>query len=609
MIADTTREKIRLALALICVCASARLYWALIRVMPKIGSSEPTSMTEVFHWVRWLTHDSLLSIQKRTPDFWYTGDFIAYCAGLFLLYGVMVWLAKGIRSGWFLAMAAAAPVVFMGQLLCAPAMLSSDTYAYAFYGRLLAIFGVDAHAAAPAKTLTDPFLSGGYYQFVPSVYGPLWTVISAGLVIVGRGHVGFTLLLFRGLEALSALGSAGLIWVILKQLAPERAAQGTLLFLWNPLVIIESALSGHNDTCMMFLALLALWLHLRGSRWGAVMALTLSALIKVITAPLVPLYMLMIMRTTHGWRERSRFLGSAGLGAAAAVALSMFCARMSPNGLTMHTASSAQFFENNYHELLFKGLRRMFGEPADSIEAPMDFRPYWVAANGNTVLRAGTSKKTDALCQLKNQQPLLAISDEDSDDWLRVYDPVSHLQGYVDWMHLVVIDNPPIAETDATAQRLSGWPPDWPTVVKANRVIRMTTWGLFIAFGLLAAWKTRDFDTFLTWSTAFFLAAQLLVFTKIWPWYVIWPLAYGALKPDSGSTRLAIMLSAGMIIMYPLFDYSNSLQWSWVNDYRSLPTIVLPVVVFAAMQLWRAWERARPIGANDAAVRPVEVTR
>jgi len=260
---------------------------------------------------------------------------------------------------------------------------------------------------------------------------------------------------------------------------------------------------------------------------------------------------------------------------------------MNPNGLTLHTASTAQFYDNNYHEILFKGLRRLFGEQADSIEAPMDFRPYWVATSKRAVLRAGTSNTTNGLCQLKPLQELLAISDEDSDEWLKVYDPADHLQGYVDWPHLTVIDEPPIANTDPTSQRLSGWPPDWPTVVKANRLIRITTWSLFIAFGLLAAWKTTDFDKFLTWGTAFFLASQLLVFTKIWPWYAVWPLAFGALKPESAATRLAIMLSAGMITIYVLFDYSSSDQWNWVNDYRSIPTIILQVVLFAVLALWR----------------------
>jgi hypothetical protein len=562
-------------------------------LVPKIGSAEPTGTGEVFKWVRPLTHEALQSIQRRTDGFAYAGQFIGCCAGLFALYAIMLWLARGVRAGWFLGFSAGASAVFMGLLLFAPAMLSTDTYAYSYYGRLLAVYGVDAHSLAPARSMTDPFLCGGWYQFVPSVYGPLWTVISGGVVLAGGGHVGLTILMFRALEVVLALGCGGLIWVILNRLSPQHAAQGALLFLWNPAVVIESALGGHNDTCMMFIALLAVWLHLRGSKPGAVLALTLSALVKVITAALVPLYMLMILRRSSSWKEGAWFLGRAGLGAAAAVALSVLCARMNLNGVTVNTASSAQFFENNYHELLFKGLRLLLGEPADSIEAPMDFQPYWVATSGRAVLHAGTANKTKDLCRLKPEQDLLVISDEDSDDWLRVYDPADRMQGYVDWPHLTVIDSPPIARTDPTAKRLSGWPPDWPTVVKANRLIRMTTWGLFIAFGLLAAWKTTDFDSFLTWGTAFFLVADLLVFTKIWPWYAVWPLAFGALKPGSAATRLAIMLSAGMITMYVLFDFSSSDKWYWINDYRSIPTIVLPVVLFAILQFW---PRIKPAG-------------
>ena len=65
-----------------------------------------------------------------------------------------------------------------------------------------------------------------------------------------------------------------------------------------------------------------------------------------------------------------------------------------------------------------------------------------MGANGRAVLHAGTGNKTEDIALLRSGQPLLVISDEDSDDWLRVYDPVDHLQGYVDWEHLVVIDDP-----------------------------------------------------------------------------------------------------------------------------------------------------------------------
>jgi hypothetical protein len=217
----------------------------------------------------------------------------------------------------------------------------------------------------------------------------------------------------------------------------------------------------------------------------------------------------------------------------------------------------------------------------------MDFHTYWVAANWDTNLHEGTSNKSRDLCRLKSQQPLLAISDEDSDEWLRVYDPSHGMQGYVDWSHLVVIDNPPGADSNPTVKRLASWAPDWPTVIAANRWIRSVTWGLFVAFGLLAAWKTTDFHRFLLWGTAFFLASQLLVFTKIWPWYVIWPLAFGALKPASSGARLALLLSAGLILEYALIDYCNT-RFDWAYAYRSIPAVVLPVVLFGILKWWQS---------------------
>jgi len=116
-----------------------------------------------------------------------------------------------------------------------------------------------------------------------SWYGPLWTLISAGLAWLGGNHVGLTALLFRGLSVGAALGAAALLWSHLRRTVPERAAQGLVLFLWNPLLVIETGLSGHNDAIMLALVLLGVWLHLRGWKVAAVVSLTLSVLVKFLT--------------------------------------------------------------------------------------------------------------------------------------------------------------------------------------------------------------------------------------------------------------------------------------------------------------------------------------
>jgi hypothetical protein len=587
----SNREKLRSVAVLLCAGASARLYWVLFHLAAKTTSAEPTSAGEVFPWVKLLNRDSLDSIQRHTNNFTCAYQFIACVAGLFALYAIVIRIAKTIESRRFALLLGFTAALFMAVLLCSPVMLSSDTYAYSYYGRLLAFHGLDAHAVAPKSTLSDPFLMGGYYDFMPSVYGPLWTLISAGITRIAGSHIGLTLLLFRSLEAAATLGSGGLVYSILRRLSPQKAVWGTALFLWNPLVVMESALGGHNDACMMWFALLAVWLHLRGNKAACVVALTVSALVKVVTAPLVPLYILLILRRSGSWKKDAVFVGRAAGGAAAAIVIAVLGARMNPNGLTAHTAGSAEFYENNYHQLVFKGLRHLFGEAADTLNTPMDFTPWWAATSGHAILHAGTGNKTPDLRRLKDDQALLVISDEDSDDWLRVYDPADHIEGYVSWPHVSVIDEPDDAEKDPTIRRLAAWPQEWPTVVKANRLIRVFTWSLFVAFGLMAAWKTTDFERFLHWSTLFFLAAQLLVFTWIWPWYAIWPLAFSALVPGRAAGRLAVLMSAGMICLYPLISFATS-HWDWIYEDRSIPTIVLPVAVFALMEAWRLFTRA-----------------
>jgi hypothetical protein len=234
----------------------------------------------------------------------------------------------------------------------------------------------------------------------------------------------------------------------------------------------------------------------------------------------------------------------------------------------------------------------------------MDFKTWWVATNCPTVLHAGMSNKSGDLCRLKVNQELLVTSDEDSDDWLHVYDPADRIHGYINWNYLLVVDEPAYADGDPTLARLSGYPPeDWPTVINANRIIRLATWTLFVGFGLLAAWKTTDFDRFILWSAGFFLASELLVFTKIWPWYMIWPLAFGALKPGSAPARLAILLSAGMATMYAFLEYCDTPR-DWLYEYRSIPTIVLPVAVFAVLKLCGRFSR-RTAGYSPASIEPM----
>ena len=67
--------------------------------------------------------------------------------------------------------------------------------------------------------------------------------------------MGLSMLLFRLIASLGAVIAGLLIWRIVNHWEQDRANQGLILWLWSPLVILESALSGHNDSILMAVSL------------------------------------------------------------------------------------------------------------------------------------------------------------------------------------------------------------------------------------------------------------------------------------------------------------------------------------------------------------------
>jgi hypothetical protein len=98
----------------------------------------------------------------------------------------------------------------------------------------------------------------------------------------------------KGLALLSHLINCMLIWAILSKLAPLRCLEGTLLYAWNPLALIELAGNGHNEGVLICLLLLATWLYIQQKGgWydlGAVVLLGLAISVNFIGLLFAPLF-------------------------------------------------------------------------------------------------------------------------------------------------------------------------------------------------------------------------------------------------------------------------------------------------------------------------------
>ncbi|MFM2293718.1 MAG: hypothetical protein RLZZ350_131 [Verrucomicrobiota bacterium] len=583
--------------------ASLAFYALLPGVAAGLTLAEPSFAGEVFGWVKQLSPSALVALHDGGSHKMASVWFVTIMVGLFASYAFALKRVAGIQSLKLQAFVFGAGALFLGGLLLAPVMLSSDVFAYALYGRVAAVYHANPYDLAPVIAANDSFLKLFGQEYLPSWYGPVWTLISTALAKLGGEHVGLTVLLFRGTAVAGALTCAGLIWASLRRFAPERATQGLVFFLWNPLLVMETGLSGHNDSVMLALVLLAVWLHLRGWKTGAVVALTLSALVKFLTGMLVPLYVLLVLRElgareqpwlralwTVNLRPKLFFLARSGVAAALVVFTATALTKSNSGSPASQAAVAPDFYQNNFHELIFKGIRRTLGENAESVRTPIYFQGWWLAASTNTFLRAAPNDEAEVREFLDPGAKLLVVAPQPS-DWARVYDPVSKQFGYADTTSFSDAPKPTLAETDATVTKYETMAADWPTVRTANNIVRVMTWILFAAFGLLCAWRTDSFEEFLVWSVAALLASYFLILTEIWPWYVNWAVALAAFAPQRAPARLALLLSAGVMTLDVTLGFVGG-EPAWVATYRSLPAFVLPLI------LWAWWCRRRPCASK-----------
>jgi len=167
--------------------------------------------------------------------------------------------------------------------LAVPLRLSADVWAYAAYGALLA-HGIDpwAHAYGPAQIapLGDPLLDralAAWHGSLPrDVYGPLFTLPCAALVVALRGAgPAATIFALRGLAAAALLACIALA----SRSRPRLAA----LLAVHP-VVLWTAAEGHNDA--VWLALVLAGDRVRAG-WPRTALLTAGALVKAVAV--VPL--------------------------------------------------------------------------------------------------------------------------------------------------------------------------------------------------------------------------------------------------------------------------------------------------------------------------------
>jgi hypothetical protein len=155
-----------------------------------------------------------------------------------------------------------------------------------------------------------------------SPYGPLWTQVEILAARVSLDVVTARWII-KSVVVAASLASGWLIWAILGRVRPADQLLGTLLYLWNPVIVVEFAAEGHNDALMIACVLLALLFAVRARPGASLAAMILGALAKYVPVILMPAQAVYAWRTRRNWRSFA--LGMAGgLLAGAVLAVILF---------------------------------------------------------------------------------------------------------------------------------------------------------------------------------------------------------------------------------------------------------------------------------------------
>lgn len=165
-----------------------------------------------------------------------------------------------------------------------PAILSYDIFNYVITAKVTYFYQENPYLVMPNEFNNEPFLIFTRATNKFALYGPSWIVLSFLPQSFGLNNLLLTIFFFKILVMFFYLGTSYLIYKISKNL------YAVAFFALNPLVLIETLVSGHNDIVMIFLALLSFYLLLLKKSGLSILSIIFSILIKYATFFIFPVW-------------------------------------------------------------------------------------------------------------------------------------------------------------------------------------------------------------------------------------------------------------------------------------------------------------------------------
>lgn len=207
----------------------------------------------------------------------------------FIFYGIFIYLGAKKKLNLkeiFMILGTTTVILFFSY----PAMLSYDIFNYIATSKVLFFYQENPYVVMPIEFTGDPLLGFTHAANKLALYGPFWIILTGIPYLLGFGNFIVTLFNFKLFIIVFYFLTSIMIQKISRNILP------LILFSLNPLVVVETIVSGHNDIVMMFLVLFSFHLLLKKKMLLGTIFFALSVLIKYATIFLLPVFFFMIWR-------------------------------------------------------------------------------------------------------------------------------------------------------------------------------------------------------------------------------------------------------------------------------------------------------------------------
>ena len=234
--------------------------------------------------------------------------------------GSMWWLAVAVvlsLHAWLVHLERARPLLSHRVILAATCLVavaavctspygSHDVYQYAMYGRMVTFHHVNPYVTAPAAFPGDPLYGhlSPIWHRTSTVYGPLFTAVSAAGATLYGGSATAARLYFQVLEAVALVGAV-------LYMARRRMGSAALVFVGLSPVLVATVNGAHNDLLAGVVVLIGIDLARRDRLGWSAVALSAATLIKLLAAPALFVVVLALL-VNRRWRAAAKFGASSG---------------------------------------------------------------------------------------------------------------------------------------------------------------------------------------------------------------------------------------------------------------------------------------------------------